>query len=274
MNVDLPHTRFLETSSDRATRQWDDLLTLQVDLFLAHEVDLLQSIDSWSAAQSVVDVGCGNGYYLSRLQAMHRDKTCVGIDLSKELIAIARQRYTRHDLDYAQMDFLSGEDLPVCDFILLRFVVQHLQDFDLVLKRASRALEDGGGLLILESDLAASVVRPSMPLFSGLLQAFEAHQAKVGALRTRIKELPAVAAATPGWRVALDRTVAIPAVGPFLGSRTLAVFVKWVDLCETSGDFDYPFEDTRNELRKWAALDSASSRISLRALLLSFQPGR
>ncbi|MCP4381174.1 MAG: methyltransferase domain-containing protein [Hyphomicrobiales bacterium] len=266
-----PH-RFLDTRDGRMATLWDDLLSLQVDLFLAHEVDLLHGIEGWSRARTVLDVGCGNGYFLSRLHELDREKTYVGIDISGELIAMAIKRHQKPGLQFRRCDFLSDRTMPACDFILLRFVVQHLDDFETVLDRASKVLAPGGGMLIVESDLAGSLVRPSMPLFAGLLQAFEADRARIGMLRNRLGALAAIAASGSGWQLDFDRPVAIPSVGPFRGSKTIAVFKRWIDLCESSGGFDYPFHETREELENWSDLESSTNRIMLRAIYFSFDP--
>src|SRR5262245_2592813 len=127
MNAPSRSNDFLDTSTRDAAGRWDDLLTLQVDLFLQHAADHLATLPAWRKAKRVVDVGCGNGYYLSRLSARHPGKSFVGIDVSPELIAAAKERHGERGLRFERRDFLR-EGAPAADLIILRFVLQHLPD--------------------------------------------------------------------------------------------------------------------------------------------------
>jgi cyclopropane fatty-acyl-phospholipid synthase-like methyltransferase len=63
------HERFLDTSSIDALADWNDLLRLQVEVFAADELAFLARFAAWQNAMGVLDVGCGNGLYLSALPA-------------------------------------------------------------------------------------------------------------------------------------------------------------------------------------------------------------
>jgi SAM-dependent methyltransferase len=93
---------------------------------------------------SVVDVGCGPGYYLSRLG--DRDLSLVGIDLSEGMLANARARVGD--------SFLLGDAqrLPVrtesFDVALAMHMLYHVPDSALAVSELRRVLRPGGTLLV------------------------------------------------------------------------------------------------------------------------------
>jgi trans-aconitate methyltransferase len=275
LTTTLPHNanRLIDTSERAAVDEWDELLGLQVDLFAAVEFNCLSRMEAWAHAQSVLEVGCGNGRYLAQLRSRFPKKDYVGIDLSPGLIAIANQRHRRSGLRFEQGDFLGTRPLPRCDLMILRFVVQHLDSFDAIIKRAAEGLEPKGSVIIIECDVARSAVSPPMPLFSGLLAAFEAHQSAEGRLRARLDQLATVIESLNAWRIASDAWISVSARGPFLGTKTEAVFEKWIDLCERAGGFAYPFDETREEVARWGHDGAASSMIALRMVELAYDRG-
>jgi SAM-dependent methyltransferase len=264
------HSAFLDTSSKAALSQWDDLLRLQVDLFFPQERAYLGTFAPWQAARHVLDVGCGNGYYLSQLQSAFPQKSYFGIDLSRELIAEARTRHGGPALRFAEANFFAFSPARRFDLLLMRFIVQHLTDFATVLARASRLVEPGGGLLIVEPDLAASGNTPATPRFAGLLERFEGARKADGRMKGRLDEIDAIAAQS-GWRVDGDRRAFITTPRPIEDRQLLPVYFRWIELCENSGLFAYPFDDARLELNDWATNDRAISRICLRFVYLKMK---
>ena len=93
---------------------------------------------------TVLDAGCGNGYYLARLRSFFPAKDYAGIDISRELVDLARQ-YA--GIDFALCDFFALPPRRSHDVILMRFIVQHLKDFGMLLDQAARLLRPGGLLM-------------------------------------------------------------------------------------------------------------------------------
>ncbi|MFO1184508.1 MAG: class I SAM-dependent methyltransferase [Bauldia sp.] len=268
-----PNT-FLDTSTDTASAQWDDLLNLQVDLFLPQELDYLRHDPVWHSASDVLDVGCGNGYYLSRLQSFFPAKSYVGMDVSPELIRVAEGAHARQGIRFYRKDFFNDADENTYDVILLRFVLQHLSDFPAILAGAERRLRFGGSLFVIEPSLAESETWPPTPLFLGVFEAFERRQAELGRLRMDVGRIGGLVDGRPGWSVTRESVVSVPGIGPFAGSKTMAAFGRWVDLCERAAGFDYPFAAVRAEIAEWGRNPSAFSRIVLRVVRLTYAGGR
>jgi SAM-dependent methyltransferase len=236
-------------------------------MFLDHEESYVSELSAWRSARSIVDVGCGNGYYLSRLAARHPGKTFVGIDLSAELIDRAQQRFTSPRMHFERRDFLR-DGAPACDLIMMRFVLQHLPDLGAVLAQAANALRPGGKLLVIDPDFAESSCSPRLPLFMGMFAAFEKWRASLGLLRGGAMGLADRMLAFPGWRVSEERLIRVVQLPPFKDSAAAATFAGWIDLCQRAGGFDYPFADVRAELAAWSDRDDATSSVALRATLL------
>jgi SAM-dependent methyltransferase len=260
--------RFLNTAAPRAAADWDTLLAHQVDLMFPQELEFLLSMPAWQTASRVLDAGCGNGYFMSRLQSHFPAKQYFGVDISRELIAAAASRYPAIALTAGDItDYRSREGF---DLIVMRFLVQHLKDFGAVLDAAGRLLRPEGRLLIIESDLESSSHFPAVPVFTEMLLAYARVSAEQGGIKPQLLADAdrLVENTNPAWRVAQQRTVTSPRVGPFSGSGLLAIYLLWVDLCERSAMFAVDFSSVRDELEKWAANPATFSNVALRMIVL------
>lgn len=68
--------------------------------------------DEISGDGALLDVGCGECYYLSYIKDKHPDLECVGIDISKEILDVAGVRTKPRGIKTA---VASGVNLPVAD---------------------------------------------------------------------------------------------------------------------------------------------------------------
>lgn len=264
----LAQDSLLEASSAPALTRWDDILRLQVDLSFAHELACLRALPSWQGAKLILDAGCGNGYFVSRLAAFFPDKQFVGIDLSPDLIDLARRRAHPGNASFAQSDLFAHAAAVPYDLVLMRFLVQHLSDLDALLRHARTLLRSGGELLIVEPDFAASVNLPPMPLFHELFERFERHRIAAGHIPVRTESGAALLAGVPGWRVVRDDRIAVPHVGPFDG-HLRQVFLGWIELCETMSDFCFDGRAVRREVEAWTARRDAFTQITLKVVGLA-----
>lgn len=264
-----PNYKLLRTASPHAATNWDLLLKCQVDLFLAQEVQLLLGLSPWRRAHHVLDAGCGNGYYLSRLKGLFPNKTYCGIDVSPELIGYAANRYP--EITFALNDITTHVSGHRYDAIIMRFLVQHLRDFEWLLRVAERLLSDIGRLIVIETDLEASCIYPQSPAFLGMLATYARVSSEHGAIKTLLLADPQrfVAEANQQLVVETSELIACPQVGPFISSKLLTTFQLWTDLCDQSDMFAFDFAAVRDELRTWAARSATFSSVGLRVIVLS-----
>jgi trans-aconitate methyltransferase len=261
------HRRFLDTSSIEALAAWNDLLRLQVEVFAADELAFLARFAPWQNAMDILDVGCGNGLYLSALRSRFRGKSYTGIDVSAGLIAEARANDA--SIEFAVADFFDFVPDRKFDLIMMRFLIQHLTNFTAVLDRCSGLVGPQGGVLIIEPDLGNSRNDPPTPLFEDLLLKFERSRNDNGRMRIRITDPDQLLSGSQDWEVIANQAVEIQPSAPSAQRAAGVLFLRWVDTFERSGLLEYPFRETREELKRWADAAGASTTITLRAVYLA-----
>ncbi|MCW5718025.1 MAG: methyltransferase domain-containing protein [Bauldia sp.] len=260
--------RFPAPADHRSAEDWNSLLEHQADVTLADELTLFQSTPEWLAARSVIDAGCGNGYFLSRIAAYFPEKDYLGIDISPELIDLARRNHPRRT-------FIAGDYFTAApgraEIVLMRFLVQHLSDFGAVLRRSADLLLPGGALVIVESDLARSQILPQPRTFLTMLVEHQRVSALSGSVRTRLLAAAddLVRSTCEPWRLVATRETTTAKAGPFAGSKLLAVFRFWVDLAERSGTFAFDFDAVRRDLAQWGEQEAACVSLATRMFVLS-----
>lgn len=263
-------SRMLSTSTARKTTRWDDLLRMQVDLLLPQELDFYFASKDWQDAADILDAGCGNGYYLSRLHSFFARKRFHGVDISPQLVEIASRRPAVPGLSFAEGDFFALGGGARYDAVLMRFIVQHLRGFPAILAKAGEVLRPGGSLIIIEPDLANSGNYPPIPHFDEALALYNESAAGEHRLRGQLDALPGLVASIPGWELSADLRATSPRTGPFAGTNLQRVYMGWIDLWEQSGMFAYAFDKARHAVEEWSERSSTFSRIGLRFLSLRY----
>lgn len=126
--------------------------------FLKREYSLLKLLPS---DPSVLDIGCGEGQYLSRVKLIRPDAKLMGLDSSDNLIFIKKEemRFINWDLDSGPIPL--GNDS--FDFINCVQVAEHLDNYFLVFKEVHRLLKNGG-LAYIETPDVRSILIPRGPL--------------------------------------------------------------------------------------------------------------
>ncbi|MFI6298177.1 class I SAM-dependent methyltransferase [Nonomuraea sp. NPDC050790] len=100
------------------------------------------------ACRDALDVGCGDGLLVVKLA--EKAKRVTGIDVSPEMIALARERVTPGgDIVLVEGDFLAA-DLPreAYDFICSVSTIHHM-DFEAGLVKMRELLRPGGTLVVV-----------------------------------------------------------------------------------------------------------------------------
>lgn len=260
--------RFLNTTAPQAAADWDSLLAYQVDLAFPQELKFLVSLKAWREATCVLDAGCGNGYYIARVREFFPEKKYFGVDISPELVAIAARRHP--DIVVTVSDVIRYAPPARFDLIVMRFLVQHLKDFGAILQAADRLLTSTGRLLIIESDLSASGHHPELPVLTEMLHTFARVSGEQGAIKPRLltNADKLIRDTDPNWSIEHQECLANPHVGPFDGSKLLAVYQLWVDLCERSNMFRFDFDRVRDELEQWSRDPATFSNVALRMIVM------
>ncbi|WP_163268034.1 ArsR/SmtB family transcription factor [Chelativorans alearense] len=129
---------------------WDQIRSLHVP-DAAVEAGLKALVGERSF-QSMVDLGTGTGRLLELFAPLYRRG--VGIDLSREMLAVARANLERAGVGQAQVRLGDIYAPPVernaHDLVTIHQVLHYLEDPALAIREAARLLRPGGRLLIVD----------------------------------------------------------------------------------------------------------------------------
>jgi SAM-dependent methyltransferase len=136
---------------------WDAFLEGQAELFFEPEFHWLASQGWWDEVASILDIGCGNGAYLSKLADKFREKNFLGIEKLPLFVKQANERYARDRVKFQQGDAeIFNEELSnSTEVVLFRLTLQHLKKPLLALQNAWEYLQSNGYILIIDSCDAA-----------------------------------------------------------------------------------------------------------------------
>ena len=264
--------KLLDMRRAYALSRWDQLLEAQTDVFFPHEIEFFLSCPPWSRARAVLDVGCGNGYYLSKLKTFFPQKSYTGIDVAPRLVDIAGSNAASAGIAFHAADFFDYRPDQRFDVVLMRLIGQHMRGIGDVLERAGELLNEGGSVVVIEPDPDNFANRPRTPMFDELLRAVKTHAGQQERNKSDLTGLGQSFAGVPGWRLAQHVRKTVPHTGPFANTRLLHMLRLWIDILEGAGEIDFPFDDARREIEAWAEDRTAYNQIGIQTLVL--EPAR
>jgi len=108
-----------------------------------------------SPGMTVVDVGAGTGYFLSRLsRAVGPRGAVVATDIETDMVRYMKERAAREKLANVQVVAAPADDVGVpaasADRILIVDVWHHIADRERYAARVARALKPGGAVLVVD----------------------------------------------------------------------------------------------------------------------------
>ncbi len=153
----------------------------QVALSVDEEFEVLQR-RGLNDAKSLLEVGCGPGYYLSAIQERSPELKLSGIDHDPQMIAHAREQSgldTDRLLNETPANLAArGETF---DCVLLRYVVQHLPNPIEFLRECFQLVRPGGVIAVIDVDAPLwGAALPSSPQFAALYRKLETFQSNQG----------------------------------------------------------------------------------------------
>jgi ubiquinone/menaquinone biosynthesis C-methylase UbiE len=144
--------------------------------------------------QELLDVGCGPGTITLDLAQRVAPGRAVGIDLSSDVIAMARQNQESAGATNATFDVGSAYDLNFADssfdVVYAHQVLQHLHDPVAALQEMRRVLRVGGLLAIRDSDYGAFAWAPEDPRLDRWMEIYQQLTQKNGAKANAGRFLP------------------------------------------------------------------------------------
>ncbi len=130
--------------------RWDELRQLHVPEE-AVEAAILDAV-AGRVVDLVIDLGTGTGRMLELLQRHYR--RAIGIDASREMIAVARAKLAAANISHAQVRLGDIADLDasigLADLIIIHQVLHYFDDPGRAIAQARRALKPGGEMLVVD----------------------------------------------------------------------------------------------------------------------------
>lgn len=116
-------------------------------------ISLINDLDTWvylkylpKKCGNVLDVGCGSGDLLASLSKYFDE--CYGIDASKSMLEIAKQKGTNFKLTLGDANVLPYPD-NYFDYVVSHTTFHHL-DLPKALNEVKRVVKSGGGVVIVD----------------------------------------------------------------------------------------------------------------------------
>lgn len=141
--------RTASESFRRHGADWDEMRALDLP-GAAIEAALLAALPA--RVGRLLDIGCGTGGLLERLAP--RIEEGLGVDASRDMLALARTRLAEHGLSNIAVRQADMYRLPLADAafdaVTLQMVLHYAEDPAAALAEAGRVLKPGGVLLIVD----------------------------------------------------------------------------------------------------------------------------
>ena len=129
---------------------WDELRSLHVSEQQVEET--LTQMAAGEPVDTLIDIGTGTGQILALLAPLARQ--AIGIDSSRQMLAIARSRLDEEGLRHARVRLCDLFELPFADqtagLAVFHQVLHYLDRPDRALAEAARVLKPGGRLLVAD----------------------------------------------------------------------------------------------------------------------------
>ena len=270
-----------QTSDPSLLEMWDEIQTLQADFAVNQELPSYYRSPHWQKAQTVLDLGTGNGHYLSLIAQAFMDKRYTGIDKSADLIEIARQRVRASNIEFLIRDAFT--DLPAhtatgkgesWDFVIARLFFQHIPTKDLtpILNILSRLTNPGGCVLVLDACDSMRLFVPPVPEFMAFFGAYTLDQQEKGMERDVAALIESRVRVLPAWRV-VDRTrICVPSTLPGNLQKFSRSYALMLEIVDRVGEVAVE-PSVKAAWRKWCEMPSRYTQVGMRILCLQRQEG-
>jgi len=163
----------------------NERLQKQVRIFSEKEIRVLRA-NGVRDGMTILDIGCGNGWFTRRLCDTFPHSTIYGIDGNKELLSLC-QTYQSDYVEKGQLKLFYGkigELIPRLprqfDVIVVRLVIQHLlkPEKEMLLTESFQLLSSNGLYFIITADSNSfDVIKPDLsgvPYFNHLISQYGA----------------------------------------------------------------------------------------------------
>jgi SAM-dependent methyltransferase len=254
-----------------AAEVFDRALKLYTEYFFPLELPLYYSSPSWLQARRVLDIGTGNGAYLAQLSTWFPDKEYKGIDRDPTMVEVAKQRHARERMAFSCVDFMDAS--AEYDYLLFRFVAQHVVDIPGLLRKAAEITTGNGAILLIDSWKGSYHYEPDVPLLRGLMDTFREHRLQHGANYDVMSGIEHLIADQPHWHVRRAGEILVPTTIPGHLAILRDMERETIEFLAATGVVDVDFAAVRAEWDRWCNSEHVYAHEGLRVLELSKRDG-
>jgi ubiquinone/menaquinone biosynthesis C-methylase UbiE len=141
---------------------YSEMLSIQVDMCFPFEKVFFDNI-GLGDMQSVVEIGCGNGYFLNMISKQYPMVKYFGYDISDELIKIAVEgERSNVNFQVGTIDHLTTEH----DLLILRLIMHQIENRKKFIETFSKILSDKCKVVIIDPFDELFQLKPELPGFN------------------------------------------------------------------------------------------------------------
>jgi 2-polyprenyl-3-methyl-5-hydroxy-6-metoxy-1,4-benzoquinol methylase len=156
---------------------WEAVLANQSHLYLESDLKFFFNQPAWQSAKKVLELGCGNGAFLSKLSNYFPEKRYLGVEIDEKNLNIAKERCkSQASISFLQSDIWKFAPSEKYDVIVLRFVLQHLKDNERLLPFLKSMLSEGGCIFVVDACDHMFLSRPAITSFRSVLDQIKEFQ--------------------------------------------------------------------------------------------------
>jgi SAM-dependent methyltransferase len=240
---------------------WDRMQKLQTDFAIAQELSFYYTSAECQSARTVLDIGSGNGYYLGKIASRFPEKTYYGIDPSAELIAVAEQESEVSNVSFSCREL--SEVTDSFDFVLMRLLLQHLEDVPGFFDEIAAVAKPGRSALIIDAHDPVRFFYPEFPDFMRFFTAYCEKERKAGRDRCVANRIKRALESSTAWKLGETTQLVIPSTIPGNMALFTETYTSLVDLVEQAGELSYDFPAVKEAWRRWSQMPGAYTQVGL-----------
>jgi SAM-dependent methyltransferase len=230
-------------------------MRLQTDLAQPIELPFFFTCPEWLEADSVLDVGTGNAYYLRRLARHFPAKHYVGIDADARHVEVAMRESGPQGTESSRpaMTFYVEDALHVrgaYDVALARLLVQHLPSLGDFLDSMRQAIRPGGTVIVIESADEARMFVPQLESMSRFFETLRASRRVEGYDRDSGRLLGDQVRSF-GFEPTRSTLLLVPSTIPGHKDLFLQTYLTVLDLVRAAFHLDFDYARLAADLRVW-----------------------
>jgi hypothetical protein len=140
-------------------------ISLMIELLWHHELPIIASAPAFAVAETIVDVGAGDGSFGRRLAAAYPDKRFLGVEPDAAIHAVGARSAFPPNYRYVHAGYESVTGTH--DLLVARLVVLYIRDRDALY---AWAREHVRAAIVVNHEDSADAIEPALPLVTAAIE--------------------------------------------------------------------------------------------------------